>query len=1028
MFSSMKVKIAMPVIIVLMVLVVGTISLVITSTESFSREILESRIDGLSNVAMVHLNRIGDNIELAAYSTSVSDTFVSHMQMGDMEALSRFLDFRKTTFDVSGFVVIYPRGRVFLHTYAPLEGDVSIMESSFVEAAFRGEVLTTYFSVYDVLPMAIVSAAPVYSENGEIIGVVVAYKNMSTEGFVDSFAEDFDASVTVFLGDTSVASTIPSPFVEGERAVGTQIDAEIASVVLGGAPHSGELNILGEFPHKVSYNPLRGHDGAVLGIFFIGFCNYEARNVAHTLHRSLYIIGGVSLILSIALMLFIIMKLMEPLKLLTQSVSQISTADAQDKNITIYGGKRADEVGDLSRTIQDMLDTLRQSQETLNTREMAERTNLIIESTPMAITLFNKEFQPIDCNERAAKMFGASGKEDYLKNFTAFMVKSQNDGGNSQEYINSFLIQAFKDGYAHIPEFICQNAKCEPIIAENTYIRIRHQDEHAVMEYSRDVTEQKNAEELIAQEKEKSKHQAKELARKLVDNTPVLIELWEADGTKCIGCNKYLMDTLGIEKESDFTENWTDYCAPIQPDGTSAQERTTRLIKQVTAEGFLRTEWLYVLPNNEELSTETTWIKIDHDGKSMVIVYSVDLRPIKSAVESEESNKAKSRFLARMSHEIRTPISAVMGISEVHLRNQNLTAQTEEAFSKIYDSSKTLLTIVNDILDFSKIESGKMSLVTNEYDVASLVSDVAQLHLVYAESKAITFELTVDENLPIKLHGDALRIKQIINNLLTNAFKYTEVGKVSLSLHCEKRPKGYVALVITIKDTGMGMTDEQMNALKGEYVRHHEQEKPFVGGTGLGLPIVYSLVQMMSAHFDLKSEVGKGSSAVVTIPQEVLDADIIGQELAESLQKFESKTWSAATGLAFVPEKMPHGKVLVVDDVDTNLYVAEAMLETFGLTIELCESGQEALDKIAQGSSYDVIFMDHMMPGLDGIETTKRLRNSGYHRPIIALTANAVKGQSEMFMNNGFSGFMAKPIDIKLLNSYLVRYVQANDE
>jgi CheY-like chemotaxis protein len=179
---------------------------------------------------------------------------------------------------------------------------------------------------------------------------------------------------------------------------------------------------------------------------------------------------------------------------------------------------------------------------------------------------------------------------------------------------------------------------------------------------------------------------------------------------------------------------------------------------------------------------------------------------------------------------------------------------------------------------------------------------------------------------------------------------------------------------------------------------------------------------MMNAQFELISEVGKGTHALMHIPQQVATTEVLGQELANSLENFEARAW-AATGMEFTPTQMPHGTVLVVDDVDTNLYVAEAMLQSFGLNIEICESGEEAIAKVKAGKTYDVIFMDHMMPGMDGIETTTALRNMGYSRPIVALTANAIKGQAEMFTSNGFNGFMSKPIDINILNSYLLRFI-----
>jgi CheY-like chemotaxis protein len=396
----------------------------------------------------------------------------------------------------------------------------------------------------------------------------------------------------------------------------------------------------------------------------------------------------------------------------------------------------------------------------------------------------------------------------------------------------------------------------------------------------------------------------------------------------------------------------------------------------------------------------------------------------KAREQADDANAAKGTFLARMSHELRTPLSAVLGISEIELRNFDMPPRTEAAFAKIYNSAKTLLHIVNDILDLSKIESGKMSLLVKEYETEALISDVAQLHLIYTEQKNIGFKLHVDAAIPLKMKGDALRIKQIITNLLTNAFKYSDEGTVSMSLSCEEKSGDCAVLIVCIEDTGIGMTAEQISALKSDYVRLHENEKPFVGGTGLGIPIVYSLAHIMNAKFDITSETGKGTTVTVRIPQEKSGKAVLGQALANSLQNLESNALSLSKDLAFKPEQMPHGKVLVVDDVDTNLYVAQAMLESFGLTVELVESGYAAIDKITAGNTYDVIFLDHMMPGMNGVETTKILRGMGYNHPIVMLTADAIKGQAEVFMENGFSGFMTKPIDIKILNSYLVRFVK----
>ena len=396
---------------------------------------------------------------------------------------------------------------------------------------------------------------------------------------------------------------------------------------------------------------------------------------------------------------------------------------------------------------------------------------------------------------------------------------------------------------------------------------------------------------------------------------------------------------------------------------------------------------------------------------------------------AEKSSRTKSRFLARMSHEIRTPLTAILGISEIQLQDTTLTPHTEEAFAKIHSSASTLLNIVNDILDLSKIEAGKMALANKEYASASLISDVVQLHSIYLSSRKIKFNVNVDKQLPAYLIGDELRIKQVLSNLLSNAFKYTEAGSVRLSVRCEKDShKNRVVLIIELSDTGMGMTSEQLNAMYSEYVRFHEQNSHanrVIEGTGLGLSIVYNLVQMMNGEISVKSEVGKGTKISVRIPQEAAPCqETLGKKTVRSLQAFEVNMGTAAKRFKLAPEPMPYGRVLVVDDMDANLYVARGLLQFYDLKIETCGSGFEAIEKVKRGKVYDIIFMDQMMPGIDGTETTKTLRGMGYTHPVVALTANALIGEAEKFLRNGFDGFISKPIQTTHLNTILTKFIR----
>ena len=393
------------------------------------------------------------------------------------------------------------------------------------------------------------------------------------------------------------------------------------------------------------------------------------------------------------------------------------------------------------------------------------------------------------------------------------------------------------------------------------------------------------------------------------------------------------------------------------------------------------------------------------------------------AIDLSERDHAKSRFLARMSHEIRTPISAVLGISEIQLQDPSLSLKTEEAFAKIYNSANTLLGIVNDILDLSKIEAGKMSVINEEYDVADMINDVVQLNYFYLANKNINFVIKVDEDLPTRLSGDELRIKQILNNLLSNSFKYTSEGFVEFSVQAKNCPQdGHMTLSLTIRDTGHGMTPEQLEDLHSEYSRFHEKEHRSVQGTGLGMSITFNLVQLMEASLDITSQVNEGTKLVLEIPQEISSNEVLGPETAQEIEKFEMG--ARPKRLNFTPEPMPYGKVLVVDDVEANLYVTKGLLAFYDIKVETCDNAHEALNKIKKGKVYDIVFMDFMMPNMNGTEAMKIMRGYGYTQPIVALTANAMIGKAEEFIREGFDSFISKPIQTKHLNTILMKYIR----
>jgi len=397
------------------------------------------------------------------------------------------------------------------------------------------------------------------------------------------------------------------------------------------------------------------------------------------------------------------------------------------------------------------------------------------------------------------------------------------------------------------------------------------------------------------------------------------------------------------------------------------------------------------------------------------------LREKEERAIAEARSQAKTRFLAHMSHEIRTPISSVLGIAEIQLYNHAHSPEAKDAFRQIYNFSSTLTGILNDILDLSKIEAGKLEVVDKAYDVASLIQDVTQMHAVSLEHKKFKFKVNVDEKLPISLVGDELRIKQVLNNLLSNSFKYTENGMVQLIIGHSPSVDGNIDIIVKIIDTGRGMTQEQVNMLlREDYVRFDEESTPHVQGTGLGVSIVQSLLALMGGKMEISSTPDIGTNVTLIIPQEIANNAFIGLQTATRLEELSLFTNEPSLR----PTLMPWGRVLVVDDMAPNLHVARGLLELFELQVETSLTAANVIDKIRGGEVYDIIFMDHMMPDIDGITATKILRDMGYTNPIIALSANAFVEQEQEFLRNGFDDFLAKPIKTAVLHELLLKYIK----
>ena len=376
------------------------------------------------------------------------------------------------------------------------------------------------------------------------------------------------------------------------------------------------------------------------------------------------------------------------------------------------------------------------------------------------------------------------------------------------------------------------------------------------------------------------------------------------------------------------------------------------------------------------------------------------------AVEIEALNRSQNRFFSSMSHEIRTPINTIIGLNEMILR-EDVSDEVAEDARNIQSASRMLLSLINDILDMSKMESGKMDIVRTTYDTGKMLSELVNMIWGRANEKGLKFGIDVDPYLPAQLFSDEVRIKQILINLLNNAVKYTEEGEISLSIHCRRSANGRVVVTYQVEDTGMGIRSESIPYLFDAFKRVDEEKNRYIEGTGLGLSIVKQLVELLGGEITVNSVYTKGSTFTVSIEQETVDDAVIGQFAPEKYHGNGTRRYHQQF-------EAPDAKILIVDDNKANLMVASKLLRDTKVQIDTAESGEQCLKLTAQ-KHYDAIFMDHMMPEMDGVECFRKIREQTGgmcgNTPVIILTANADSENKALYKKAGFDAYLLKPVE-----------------
>ncbi len=633
-----------------------------------------------------------------------------------------------------------------------------------------------------------------------------------------------------------------------------------------------------------------------------------------------------------------------------------------------------------------------------------ERNALLIENVPLCATFWDKAGNIIDCNQEILRTFKLDCKREFSKKMHTLCPEYQPNGDHSIDTIKSNHLYTLEHGYKRF-EWLHLDTEGELIPMEVILVRANLGGEDIVISYAKDLRELRATQELVKEA---------ELRNTLMlDSLPICVHFWD-ENSNLIYTNLEGAHTFGFETQEEYLQNFHKTLPEFQPGGMRSQDLLVKMIEECYANGKATCEVItHHAFTGEEIPLDVLVTRTLYGGKKGLITYLKDLRKQKAMLKeiheneqalleakeiAEQSAKAKSEFLANMSHEIRTPMNGILGLLQL-LELTKLDDTQKNYVDKSLFSAKELLRIINDILDFSKIEAGKLEMESIAFTLHNICSEIQSLLGHMATAKNIKFTMKEGSGSTVPILGDPLRLKQVILNLLGNALKFTNEGEVSFDVQTKQRD-GLMHCVFEIKDSGIGLSQEQIDNLFTAFTQADTSVTRKYGGTGLGLVISKRIISMMQGNIWVESVVGKGSTFFFDAVFNLADANTDCNE--------HSPTVTRATKLS--------GHLLLVEDNQINQLIAEELLKSEGFTLDIACNGKEAIEMLEQ-KAYDLVIMDIQMPVMDGLTATKLIRQMPKFAdlPIIAMSAHAMAGDKERSLDCGMNDHITKPILPKVL-------------